>query len=107
MTLADNAYSVVNNLGLEAESLLSNFRHSFVYGETAALDCPSQNYCAHNQGEVCVDKVGFTVPYFSQAPKDMFPSSKSGLPIHKIKSYAAWGGYSLTQNVTFSNFRSS
>ena len=41
MTLIDNAASVANHIGLEADSLTSNFKHSIVYGETAALDCPS------------------------------------------------------------------
>lgn len=41
MTLIDNGYSAVVNIGGEADSLSAQFKHSLLYGETLARDCPS------------------------------------------------------------------
>ena len=45
------------------------------------------------------------IPYFSTSEKEPYPTSKSSLPIHKIKSDASWGGKTEANNIEFINYK--
>lgn len=106
MTLIDNGFNAVVNIGVEGDNLVANLKHSLLYGETDILDCPSPSWCSRYPSYAgCAEKHGFMTPYFSTDPKDVFPSMMSSVPIYKPKENAAWGGSSAITNVTFSNFK--
>ena len=74
------------------------FYDSYIFGESDALDCPPDHPCS------CVDKVGLSFFSNNNGGKDLHIDSKSARPIHKIKTFGAFGGVAEIDNVTFAKF---
>jgi hypothetical protein len=65
LVLIDNGWGISANVGYEADLLWSIFKDSFVYGESEARDCLTQNACtSYDDPLTCIDKHGVYLPYF-------------------------------------------
>lgn len=53
-----------------------------------------------------MEKYGLSIPYYTKAPKLVYPKAMSAMPISKIKSEASYGGKSVYTNIKFNNFKS-
>ena len=98
ITCIDSEGGVSLQTGVAGDDLTIKFYDSIVYGETAADDCPDVKTC------YCPAKMG--IMWFSNnvGNKDLHIHKKSARPIHKIKSFGAFGGEAFIENVNFKNF---
>jgi len=99
MTCIDNVKGIsLQTGGIDADKLKIDFKHSYIYGETEADDCPQGHECW------CQEKTGFLFFGNNLKSKDLHPTMASSLPVHKVKSEGAWGGDINIYNVHFSGF---
>jgi hypothetical protein len=106
MKLIDNgAGFALMNGGQDLDKMVTKANKIIVYGETENRDCPTENWCHSNSDkDICITKSAMLLSDFTQGKKDPYPRSQSSLPIHKIKTYASWGGQPLFQYTEFHDF---
>ena len=76
---------------------------AFIYGETEAQDCPDPSKASKCE---CTDKMGFMLSGGNEKGKKPHITSKSSLPMYKIKSYGAYNVVTNYKDVNFGNFKS-
>jgi hypothetical protein len=104
MVFVDNTEGVNFNTGGDKDEILLSFYDSYVFGEHekdsfVADDCPSADEC------YCKEKRGFSFFASNTKTKDVHITGASALPMHKTKSYGAWGPEVEVENVVFADFR--
>lgn len=101
MTFIDNEKGVCLQTAGEREDIRISMSNVEIYGETDNEDAPQ------DQAPYCPDeKFGLVLFGANRGGKELHPTMMSSLPIHKIKSYAAWGAIIKLNNVNFNNFDS-
>ena len=100
MTFVDNQLGVTLQSAGEREQLMISMTDVNIYGETDNLDAPD------GQNPYCKDKTGMQLFGNNRGGKPLHPTMASQLPVHKIKSYGAWGGNIQLTRVSFNNFDS-
>jgi hypothetical protein len=71
-----------------------------IYGESESPDCPEGGgFCKK------FDKYGHMSSHFARSGKALHIDTPSGLPVHKIKAIANWGGNTVLKNNEFINFK--
>jgi len=100
MTFFDNQLGMTLQSAGERDELYISMRDIVIYGESDVdnLDAPGQ------QDPYCPDKTGLQLFGANRDDKKLHPTSASSFPIHKMKSYAIWGGTITLTDVTFSGF---
>lgn len=82
----------------ESDRSLTMMKNSILYGETDADDCPKRHECW------CKEKFGFMGFSSRHGGKEPHISSKSKLPMHKVKSYGTWNADTHMENLSFNHF---
>lgn len=77
---------------------LAELQDSHMYGETRAEDCPEDHPCH------CSSKSAIMAFSMNHGGKSFHITSKSSLPMHKVKSYGTWKGDTYYRNNKFINF---
>lgn len=73
-----------------------------LFGESDIPDCPDKT-----NGDFCFlyPKHAIQQPTTALKPKEVFIITRSGLPMHKLKASASWGGTVKLRNCTFERFK--